>query len=262
MNDLTILKIGGNIIDNPVLLKTVLDCFTGWNEYKILIHGGGKIANELMVKLGIEPVMNEGKRITDEKTLEIVTMVYAGWINKNIVSKLQAGNCNAFGITGADGNTISADKRPVKDIDYGYVGDINVQKINTKIITNLLENKIVPVFAPITHDGNGQLLNTNADTIASSLAISMAQDFKVKLIFCFEKRGVLRNNEDSDSFLSVIDENTFLKYKSQGIVHSGMIPKLENAFSAIKLGVSEINICGPGAFSPGKFIGGTNVVLK
>jgi acetylglutamate kinase len=174
---------------------------------------------------------------------------------------LQAGNCNAFGITGADGNIIPADKRPVKDIDYGYVGDIDVQKINTKTIISLLENKFVPVFAPITHDNHGQLLNTNADTIASSLAISMANDFKVNLIFCFEKRGVLMNNEDSDSFLNGIDENTFRNYKTQGIIHSGMIPKLENAFSALKQGVSKINICGPGAFSPDKFIGGTNVVL-
>ncbi len=261
MINLTILKVGGNILDNPVLLQKVLDSFANWNENKILIHGGGKIADELMIKLGIEPVMKDGRRVTDEKTLEIVAMVYAGWINKNIVCKLQSKNCNAFGLTGADGNTIPADKRPVKSIDYGYVGDIDVQKINPQIITILLEKKFVPVFAPVTHDKHGQLLNTNADTIASSLAISLAKGFNVKLIFCFEKSGVLLNQEDPSSVISEITENSFLNYKQKGIIHSGMIPKLENAFSAIKSGVSEINICGPGAFSSEKFFGGTNIVL-
>jgi acetylglutamate kinase len=259
--NLTILKIGGNVLDNSLLLNSVLDSFAAIKENKILIHGGGKIANVLMKQLGIEPKMVDGRRITDEKTLEIVTMVYAGWINKSLVSQLQARHCNAFGLTGADGNTIPAIKRPVKEVDYGFVGDLNTSKINTKVIGGLLEQQLVPVFAPITHNENGILLNTNADTIASSLAIALAQYHNVKLIYCFEKNGVLSNPEDESSVIGQINEESFKNYKSQGIIHSGMIPKLDNAFAALKTGVAEIVICGPDAFQATNAVKGTNITL-
>jgi acetylglutamate kinase len=261
MTNLIVLKIGGNVLDNTALLAGVLDHFAAIKENKILIHGGGKIANVLMKQLGIEPKMANGRRITDEKTLEIVTMVYAGWINKTIVSQLQARNCNAFGLTGADGNTIEAFKRPVKEIDYGFVGDIDTSKINNKVIRSLLEQKLVPVFAPVTHNKNGILLNTNADTIASSVAIAMAQEFKVKLIYCFEKNGVLTDIDDESSIINFINEVTFNNYKEEGIIHSGMVPKLENAFSSLKAGVSEIVICGPNAFRSENAIQGTTITL-
>lgn len=261
MRELTILKIGGNVLDNSNILKSVLDNFADWSENKILVHGGGKLASLLLKQLGIEPVMKNGRRVTDEKTLEIVTMVYAGLINKNLVCQLQSRQCNTIGLTGADGNTIPAIIRPVKDIDYGFVGDINPVNINSKLIISLIENKFVPVFAPITHDQNGQLLNTNADTIASSIAISLAKDFKVKLIYCFEKNGVLSNPEDDLSVINNITESIYKDYKDKGIIHSGMIPKLDNAYAALKSGVAEINICGPEAFSKEKIITGTTIIL-
>ncbi len=260
MNNLTILKIGGNVIDNEALLQKVLRQFASWSEKKILIHGGGKIANEIMVQLGIKPVLNNGRRVTDKPTLDIVTMVYAGLINKNIVSKLQSINCNAIGLSGADGNVIPAYKRPVKDIDYGYVGDIEIPKINSDFIAALTDNNLVPVFSPITHDTRGQLLNTNADTIASSLSVSLSKRYYVRLIYCLEKNGVLMNAEDPSSVISEITETTFQQYKENGIIHSGMLPKLENAFSAIRMGVSEIIICGPDAFSEENTVVGTKIV--
>lgn len=261
MNSLTIIKIGGNVLDDPKLLKSVLEHFATLEDYKILVHGGGKIANVLMKQLGIEPKMVEGRRITDEKTLEIVTMVYAGWINKSIVSRLQALGCNALGLTGADGNCIPAVKRPVKAVDYGFVGDLDHTKINLKTIKELMENKFVPVFAPITHDTQGALLNTNADTIASSLAISLAGNYQVKLIYCFEKHGVLSDPEDEEAVIRKIDASSFAGFKAKGIIHSGMIPKLDNAFAALKAGVSEINICGPQAFNEANAIPGTSLTL-
>lgn len=261
MTQLTILKIGGNVLDNPVLLNAVIDSFASLKENKILIHGGGKIANVLMKQLGFEPKMVDGRRITDEKTLEIVTMVYAGWINKSLVSQLQARNCNAFGLTGADGNSIPAIKRPVKDIDYGFVGDIDTSAINSTVVQGLLELQLVPVFAPITHNKQGSLLNTNADTIASSMAIAMASHYSVKLIYCFEKNGVLSNPDDDASVINRINEQEFNSHKSQGIIHSGMIPKLENAFTALKAGVAEIVICGPKAFQAENALKGTTITL-
>jgi acetylglutamate kinase len=261
MINLTILKIGGNVLDNHSSLQFVLDSFASLKENKVLIHGGGKIANVLMKQLGIEPKMLDGRRITDEKSLEIVTMVYAGWINKSIVSQLQARNCNAFGLTGADGNIIPAIKRPVKEIDFGFVGDIDASKINAKVICGLIEQKLVPIFAPITHDKNGLLLNTNADTIASSIAIALAPYYKVKLIYCFEKNGVLSNPDDDSSVIRQIDENAFNSYKAKGIIHSGMIPKLDNAFAGLKAGVTEIVICGPNTFLANNPIQGTTITL-
>jgi acetylglutamate kinase len=232
------------------------------NGDKILVHGGGKIANVLMKQLGIEPKMVDGRRITDEKTLEIVTQVYAGLINKNLVSQLQARACNALGLTGADGNTIPAVKRPVKEIDYGFAGDVDTSLINADIIRGFLELQLVPVFAPLTHDQQGSLLNTNADTIASSVAIAMAQYYHVKLIYCFEKNGVLSDSENENSVISQIDETAFADYKALKIIHSGMIPKLDNAFAALKAGVTEIVICGPKAFHKTDTIKGTRLVLS
>ncbi len=261
MDQLTILKIGGNILDNQSLLNGLLDNFAAIKGNKILIHGGGKIANVLMKELGIEPKMVDGRRITDEKTLEIVTMVYAGSINKNLVSQLQARNCNAIGLTGADGNMIPAVKRPIIPIDYGFVGDIDTSLINSRAIQGILEQNMTPVFAPITHDGAGSLLNTNADTIASSVAIALANRYSVKLIYCFEKNGVLSNPEDDTTVIRQITEKTFIDYKSHGTIHSGMIPKLDNAFAALKAGVSEIIICGPNAFERENPIVGTLITL-
>jgi acetylglutamate kinase len=261
MNELTILKIGGNVLDNKAVLYGLLDSFSVIEGKKILIHGGGKIANVLMKELGIEPKMVEGRRITDEKTLEIVTMVYAGLINKNLVSQLQARQCNAIGLTGADGNTIPAFKRPVKTVDYGFVGDIDTALINSKAIQGILEQHMTPVFAPITHDGTGNLLNTNADTIASSVAIAMASYFSVRLIYCFEKNGVLSDPDNDTSVIEQISEATFADYKLKGVIHSGMIPKLDNAYAALKSGVSEIVICGPKAFDKKNPQKGTRITL-
>lgn len=261
MKELTILKIGGNVLDNPTLVQSMLDAFAGMKGNKILIHGGGKIANVLMKQLGIEPKMVDGRRITDEKTLEIVTQVYAGLINKGLVSQLQARKCNAIGLTGADANTIPAVKRPVKEVDYGFVGDVDTSMINAPTIQGLIELGLVPVFAPLTHDSKGSMLNTNADTIASSLAIAMAKYYEVKLIYCFEKNGVLSNLDDDNSVIHGITQKAFDDYKAKEVIHSGMIPKLDNAFNALKAGVSQIIICGPGAFNNVNNIPGTIIHL-
>lgn len=261
MKHLTIIKIGGNILDNPELLKTMLDSFVKTEGGKMLIHGGGKIANVLMKQMGIEPKMVDGRRITDEKTLEIVTMVYGGLINKNLVCQLQSRGCNAIGLTGADANIIPAVKRPVKEIDYGFVGDIDTSKINSDTLAIFISNELTPVIAPLTHDDNGSILNTNADTIASSVAIALSSHFKVRLVYCFEKKGVLSNVNDEDSVIHKINEKQFASLKGAGAIHSGMIPKLDNAFSALKAGVSEIIICGPDAFQTNNLYAGTLIEL-
>jgi acetylglutamate kinase len=261
MKHLTIIKIGGNILDNPELLSTTLDSFVNTPGYKLLIHGGGKIANVLMKKMGIEPKMVDGRRITDEQTLEIVTMVYGGLINKNLVCQLQSRGCNAIGLTGADANIIPALKRPVKDIDYGFVGDIDTLKINSDTLAIFINNDLTPVVAPLTHDDKGSLLNTNADTIASSVAIALSSHFKVRLVYCFEKKGVLSNPEDEESVISKINRKKFKEYKNKGAIHSGMIPKLETAFNALDAGVSEVFICGPDAFKKNDFHTGTLIEL-
>jgi acetylglutamate kinase len=242
---LIILKTGGNVIDNPQVLDAVLRDFAAWQGNKILVHGGGKIAGKLMEKLGIVPRMVEGRRITDRETLDIVTMVYAGLINKNMVAALQKHACNAIGLTGADANLIPAAKRPVKDIDYGFVGDVNPDRISVAVPVSLVKSGLVPVVAPITHDGAGSLLNTNADTIVSSIAIALAKTFKVQLVFCFEKKGVLHNPDDEHSAIDVLDEALYREYKEKGIITAGMIPKIDNAFAALRSGVAEIRICSP-----------------
>jgi len=258
MESIIVLKIGGNVIDNPSALEAVLRDFAAWRSPKILVHGGGKIANNLMEKLGIMPKMVEGRRITDRETLDVVTMVYAGLINKNMVATLQSHACNAIGLTGADANLIPAIKRPVKDIDYGFVGDLNPCCISADTLANLIKAGLVPVMAPVTHDRTGLLLNTNADTIASSIAIALAKIFRVQLVFCFEKNGVLRDPDDEQSVIDFIDEALYRQYKEEGIITAGMIPKLDNAFAALQSGVDEVRLCSPEGLKAG-LEGGTIV---
>ena len=239
---LTVVKIGGNVIDNSKNLHEFLKSFTDLPGYKILVHGGGKVATKLSDELGIEAKMVDGRRITDIETLRIVTMVYGGLINKNIVAQMQSYGSNAIGLTGADGNLIKAKKRPVKDIDFGFVGDLDENSVNSDFLSNLLRIGAVPVFAALTHDGDGQLLNTNADTIASSIAVALSKNFETSLIYCFEKKGVLKDVDDDDSVISEIKSSEFDTLKDQGIIAGGMLPKLHNAFAAIKNGVKDVYI--------------------
>ncbi|WP_370632811.1 acetylglutamate kinase [Pedobacter sp. MC2016-14] len=241
-SQLTVIKIGGNVIDNSEKLHQFLLDFTALPGQKILIHGGGKIATELGLSLGIEAKMVEGRRITDIETLRIVTMVYAGLINKNMVAQLQAKGCNAIGLTGADGNIVKAVKRPVKDIDYGFVGDLDVSSVSSATLGQLLNAGLVPVLCAITHDGDTQLLNTNADTIASAVAVAMSDLYDTRLVYCFEKKGVLSDVDDDSSLVPEIRMNEFEGLKAEGVVSGGMIPKLHNAFEAIKSGVTEVYI--------------------
>lgn len=242
MNKLSVIKIGGNVIDNSEKLHQFLLDFKDLPGDKILIHGGGKIATELGVSLGVEAKMVEGRRITDIETLRVVTMVYAGLINKNMVAQLQAKGCNAIGLTGADGNVIKAVKRPVKDIDYGYVGDLDPSSVASGTVDSLLKAGLVPVLCAITHDGDGQLLNTNADTIASAVAVAMSALYDTALIYCFEKRGVMRDIDDDNSLVPEIPMDQFESLKQEGVVSGGMIPKLQNAFEAIRSGVKAVYI--------------------
>jgi len=242
MNQLTIIKIGGNVIDNSENLHQFLLDFTALPGDKILVHGGGKIATELAVSLGIEPKMVDGRRITDIETLRIVTMAYAGLINKNMVAQLQAKGCNAIGLSGADGNVIKAVKRPVGKIDYGFVGDLDESSVSVHTLNSLLKSKFIPVLCAITHDGDTQLLNTNADTIASAVAVAMSSYYETRLVYCFEKKGVLRDVEDDLSVVTEIRSNDFERLQAEGIVSGGMIPKLHNAFEAIKKGVKAVYI--------------------
>ncbi|MDY0779221.1 acetylglutamate kinase [Tenacibaculum sp. IB213877] len=240
METLKIIKIGGNIIDNPILLDEFLSDFSKLDSPKILVHGGGKLASELSLKMGIAPNLINGRRVTDTETLDIITMVYAGKINKQIVAKLQANQCNALGFSGADGNSIIAKKRPITDIDYGFVGDVT--KVNTELIEMLLLNGVSPVFCAISHDENGQLLNTNADTIATELAIALASKYNVELLYCFEKNGVLRNVEDESSVITKINQQQYDNLKAEKVIHSGMLPKIDNCFYAVNNGVKKVSI--------------------
>jgi acetylglutamate kinase len=240
--ELHIIKIGGNVIDNSENLYHFLKDFTSLDGYKILVHGGGKVATQLSETMGIEPKLVDGRRITDIETLRVVTMVYGGLINKNIVAQLQRFGNNAIGLTGADGNFIRTKKRPVKTIDYGFVGDMDENSIDPKSISRLLEADFTPVFCAITHDGEGQLLNTNADTIASALAVALSQLYETTLIYCFEKKGVLQDINDEESLIREIDPDRYEELKKQQIIHSGMLPKLDNAFTAINCGVKAVII--------------------
>lgn len=241
-NKLTILKIGGKVLANPNKLQLLLQQFAAMEDKKILVHGGGKKASEVLQKMGITPKMHEGRRITDEATLEVAVMVYAGLMNKTVVSQLQAQGCNAIGMTGADFNCIEAHKRIVKDIDYGFAGDID--QVNTDSIKALLNIQATPVFCAITHDKKGQLLNTNADTIAATLASELAAQYEVQLILCFEKPGVLLDAEDDGSIIDVLDQQEYQSLKTKGIIFAGMIPKLDNAFSALAQGVAKVVVGG------------------
>jgi acetylglutamate kinase len=237
---LTIIKIGGNIIDNPTELSQFLNDFSKIEGYKVLVHGGGKSATKMAESIGLKPQMIEGRRITDTPMLDVAVMIYAGLINKNIVAQLQTRATNAMGFSGADGNLILSEKRNHPTIDYGLVGD--VKKVNTNVLEKVLSSDIVPVFCAITHDGNGQLLNTNADTIASELAIALSEIFDVTLNFCFEKPGVLFDADDDTSVISTLDQELYSKLKSEKAIHSGMIPKLDNCFNSLSKGVSKIKI--------------------
>ena len=236
----TLIKIGGNIIDNPTELSQFLFDFSKIEGYKVLVHGGGKSATKMAESIGLIPRMIDGRRITDAAMLDVVVMIYAGQINKNIVAQLQANSTNAMGFSGADGNLIQSDKRNHLTINYGFVGD--VKKVNTQLLETLLSNGIVPVFCAITHDGKGQLLNTNADTIASELAIALSEIFDVTLNYCFEKPGVLYDAEDDSSVIENINQELYSKLKAEKAIHSGMIPKLDNCFNSLSKGVQKIKI--------------------
>jgi acetylglutamate kinase len=247
---LTIVKVGGKVIEEPDALKTLLKDFCMIAGYKMLIHGGGRTATELAEKLGVESKMVNGRRITDEETLKIATMVYAGLVNKTIVAQLQALRVDAVGLTGADMNLILARKRPVTDIDYGFVGDI--KDVNFRVLSELLNQSYTPVIAPLTHDGEGNLLNTNADTIAAETARALAYNFNVRLIYCFEKKGVLMDENDENSLIQTLDRELYQQYKEEGIIKDGMIPKLDNAFRARAAGVQEVIITSAAGMNTGK----------
>lgn len=240
---LTILKIGGNVVNDTALCDNVLEDFARLKGPKILVHGGGKRASSLMRQMGLTPRMVEGRRITDAATLEIVTMVYGGLINKNLVARLQSLDCNALGLSGADANTVSAEKRPVGTINYGFVGDI--KGVADVTLATLLSVGLVPVFCALTHDGQGQLLNTNADSLAGALGEGLSRQFAVRLVFCFEKPGVLLDATDDRSVVAQLDHATFIDFKKRGIIFEGMIPKMEGAFRAARGGVQEVIIAGP-----------------
>ena len=240
MKKLTIVKVGGKIVEEKESLTSLLDSFSKIEGHKLLVHGGGRSATKLAAQLGIESKMVDGRRITDEETLKVVTMVYGGLVNKNIVASLQALGINALGLTGADMNVMLSEKRPVKTVDYGFVGD--VKQVNAGLLTDLISKDVVPVLAPLTHDGKGSMLNTNADTIAGEAAKALAEYFDVTLIYCFEKDGVLRDENDDNSVIEKITPEIFAELKDAGIVQGGMIPKLENSFKAIDAGVKEVII--------------------
>lgn len=240
MEELTIIKVGGKVVETPDSLTALLAQFSTIGGSKILVHGGGRTATQLAARLGIESRMVNGRRITDKETLDVVTMVYAGLVNKTIVAQLQAMDINALGLTGADLNYMRSEKRPVGDVDYGFVGD--VKAVQPGIIASLLQQGVVPVLAPLTHNKQGLLLNTNADTIAGETAKAMAHFFKVTLVYCFEKKGVLLDETDDDSVLPTLNRAQFRDYVAKGVIQGGMIPKLENAFEAIDAGVSSVVI--------------------
>ncbi len=239
---LFVIKIGGNVVDDVAALQSFLQKFSSVGEKKILIHGGGKIATTIGKQLGIEPNYINGRRITDESTIDLVTMVYGGLINKKLVASLQALGCNAIGLTGADANIIPAVKRPVKEIDYGFVGDVSSEQLAIGSLQLFLNNNLVPVVAPLTHDGKGQMLNTNADTIASTLAVALSEVYDVRLIYCFEKKGVLENIEDENSVINLINKEKYQQLLQDRKLFEGILPKIDNAFDAINNGVNEVLI--------------------
>lgn len=241
MEKLTVVKVGGAVVEDEEQLARLLNDFAAIEGNKVLVHGGGRRATKVAASLGIESKMVNGRRITDRDMLEVVTMVYGGLVNKNVVARLQANGVNALGLTGADMDVLRSRKRPIKDgIDFGYVGD--VERADGKALQTLIEAGIVPVMAPLTHDGKGNILNTNADTIAGETAKALAPFYDVTLIYSFEKKGVLANPDDDDSVIPTITPADFERYKADGTVAGGMIPKLENAFAAIDAGVGRVII--------------------
>ncbi|WP_435261914.1 acetylglutamate kinase [Tenacibaculum sp. nBUS_03] len=240
MKTVKIIKIGGNIINNEKKLSSFLYNFSQIEGPKVLIHGGGKSASDLAKKMNTPVKMINGRRITDAKTLDIITMVYAGKINKEIVAKLQANNTDSMGFTGADANTIKATKRPSLPIDYGFAGDI--VKVNIKIPVLLIDNQITPVFCAITHDKNGQLLNTNADTIAAEIAIALSTKYITELYYCFEEPGVLTDINNKNSVIENINSTKYTKLKDQGVIFKGMLPKLDNCFHALNNKVTKVSV--------------------
>ena len=238
---LTIVKVGGAVVEDELQLSQLLKDFSAIEGRKVLVHGGGRKATKMAERLGIETKMVDGRRITDADMLEVVTMVYGGLVNKNLVARLQANGVNALGLTGADANAIRSHKRPLKNgIDYGFVGDVD--QANGEMLGGLIEAGITPVMAPLTHDGEGHILNTNADTIASETAKALADLYDVTLIFSFEKKGVLSNPDDDDSVIATINHADFARYKADGTISGGMLPKIENALNAVDAGVSKVII--------------------
>ncbi len=240
MEQLTVIKIGGNIVDNETALDQFLSDFSSIPGRKVLVHGGGKIATRIGQKMGVEANMVNGRRVTDAQTIELVTMVYGGLVNKNIVAKLQALDCDAIGFTGADGNVIRSVKRPVKDVDYGFVGD--VEEVDAEFLSTILESGRQPVMAPLTHNKQGQMLNTNADTIASTLAVGLSSKYETQLIYCFELPGVMRDINDEGSVITQINPESYAQLREEGVIVAGMIPKMDNCFDAIGQGVSKVRI--------------------
>ncbi len=237
---LTIVKVGGKVVEEEDSLSRLLAAFAAIEGRKMLVHGGGRSATKIAARLGIESRMADGRRVTDADMLDVVTMVYGGLVNKNIVARLQAQGVNALGLTGADMDVVRSRKREAKDVDYGFVGDVDA--VDAALLADLVGKRVVPVMAPLTHDGQGRILNTNADTIAGETAKAMAGAFDVTLVFCFEKKGVLRDTDDDASLIPRLDEDEFRRYVEQGIIQGGMIPKLENAFEAIRAGVGRVVI--------------------
>ena len=237
---LTIVKVGGAVVEDSARLDSLLSAFAAIDGRKVLVHGGGRRATAIASRLGVESRMVDGRRVTDGAMLEVVTMVYGGLVNKDIVARLQARGINSIGLTGADGGVILSHKRPVKDVDYGFVGDVD--RVDGSRLASLIEGGFTPVMAPLTHDGHGQMLNTNADTIAAETAKALAERFDVTLMYCFEKPGVMAEPDDDSTLIPVITRQDFRRLKADGTVTGGMLPKLENAFSAIDAGVSRVNI--------------------
>ncbi|QOR75915.1 MAG: acetylglutamate kinase [Thermoflavifilum sp.] len=242
LSRLYVVKIGGQVIDDPVACADFLHAFAALPGPKVLVHGGGKLATRIGEQLGVTSQYVQGRRITDEATLQLVTMVYGGLINKQLVARLQALGCPAIGLTGADMNLMRAVKRPVKETDYGWVGDLTAEGIRVEAFMRLVEAGEVPVLAPLTHDGNGHLLNTNADTIASCVAVALSAHYRVHLVFCFDQKGVLRHPHDPDSVIPLIRPADMPALMAEGALRDGILPKLENAFAACRAGVEQVLI--------------------
>ena len=240
MERITVVKIGGNVIDSPEATARFVEAFAALEGPKLLVHGGGKLATRLAAQLGIESRMVDGRRITDRETLDVVTMVYAGLINKRLVAALSAAGCRAIGLSGADGNAVTARRRSPQPVDYGFVGDI--ERVDSALLRRLLEDGMAPVFSAIMHDGKGTLLNCNADSVASAVALGAAEIAPTDLVFCFEKAGVLRNPDDDTSLIREITAATYPPLKADGVVSKGMIPKVENALKAVANGVRSVTI--------------------